>query len=44
MGYGVLCTVVVETWRPGAVFPVATVLLGSALLGQAALSMAARRT
>ena len=42
MGYGMLCTVVVETWHPGAVYPVATVLLGSALLGQAALSAAAR--
>ena len=27
MGYGMLCTVVVETWHPGAVYPVATVLL-----------------
>jgi hypothetical protein len=43
MGYGVFCTIVVETWRPGAVFPVATVLLGSALLGQAALAMAVQR-
>jgi MFS transporter, DHA1 family, multidrug resistance protein len=42
MGYGMLCTVVVETWHPGAVYPVATVLLGSALLGQAAMSMAMR--
>jgi DHA1 family bicyclomycin/chloramphenicol resistance-like MFS transporter len=42
MSYGMLCTVVVETWRPGAVYPVATVLLGSALLGQAAMSMAMR--
>lgn len=42
MGYGMLCTVVVETWDPGAVYPVATVLLGSALLGQAAMSMATR--
>ncbi|MEA2740849.1 MAG: transporter, family, multidrug resistance protein [Acetobacteraceae bacterium] len=42
MGYGMLCTVVVETWHPGAVYPVATVLLGSALLGQAAMSMATR--
>jgi DHA1 family bicyclomycin/chloramphenicol resistance-like MFS transporter len=42
MGYGMLCTVVVETWRPGAVYPVAVVLLGSALLGQAAMSMAVR--
>jgi DHA1 family bicyclomycin/chloramphenicol resistance-like MFS transporter len=42
MGYGMLCTVVVETWHPGAVYPVAAVLLGSALLGQAAMSMAVR--
>ena len=42
MGYGMLCTIVVETWHPGAVYPVATVLLGSALLGQAAMSMAVR--
>ena len=42
MGYGMLCTVVVETWHPGAVYPVVTVLLGSALLGQAAMSMAWR--
>jgi len=42
MGYGMLCTVVVETWHPGAVYPVASVLLGSALLGQMAMSMAER--
>lgn len=42
MMYGMLCTVVVETWHPGAVYPVATVLLGSALLGQVALSGAIR--
>jgi DHA1 family bicyclomycin/chloramphenicol resistance-like MFS transporter len=42
MGYGMLCTVVVETWHPGAVYPVAAVLLGSALIGQAALSSALR--
>lgn len=42
MAYGVFCTVVVETWRPGTVYPVATMLLGSALLGQAALSLAIR--
>ena len=42
MGYGMLCTVVVETWHPGAVYPVATVLLVSALLGQVAMSMAVR--
>ncbi|MBV9248422.1 MAG: MFS transporter, partial [Acetobacteraceae bacterium] len=38
MTYGVLCTVAVEVWRPGAVYPVAVVLLGSALLGQLAIS------
>lgn len=43
MAYGALCTVVVETWHPGSVFTVAVVLLGSALLGQAALSLAVRR-
>lgn len=43
MTYGVLCTVAVETWSPGSVYPVATVLLGSALLGQLAISFAARR-
>lgn len=42
MDYGMLCTVVVEMWHPGAVYPVASVLLGSALLGQAAMSMAVR--
>jgi DHA1 family bicyclomycin/chloramphenicol resistance-like MFS transporter len=42
MGYGMLCTIVVEVWRPGAVFPVAVVLLVSAVLGQVALATAAR--
>jgi DHA1 family bicyclomycin/chloramphenicol resistance-like MFS transporter len=42
MGYGMLCTVVVEIWHPGAVYPVVAVLLGSALLGQAAMSTASR--
>jgi MFS transporter, DHA1 family, multidrug resistance protein len=37
MAYGALCTVIIEVWRPGSVFPVAVVLLVSALLGQAAL-------
>jgi MFS transporter, DHA1 family, multidrug resistance protein len=44
MAYGALCTVVVEVWRPGSVFTVAVVLFGSALLGQAALSFAVRRS
>jgi DHA1 family bicyclomycin/chloramphenicol resistance-like MFS transporter len=42
MTYGMLCTIAVEVWRPGAVFPVAVILLGSALLGQAAMAVAAR--
>jgi len=43
MAYGALCTVIVEAWHPGSVFTVAAVLLASALLGQAALSLAVRR-
>jgi DHA1 family bicyclomycin/chloramphenicol resistance-like MFS transporter len=42
MGYGMLCTLVVEVWRPGAVYPVVAVLLGSAILGQIAMTLAAR--
>jgi DHA1 family bicyclomycin/chloramphenicol resistance-like MFS transporter len=42
MSYGMLCTVVAESWHPGAVYPVATILLGSALLGQAAMAIAVR--
>ncbi len=42
MGYGMLCTVVAGTWSPGSVYPVAVILLVSALLGQAAMSMATR--
>jgi DHA1 family bicyclomycin/chloramphenicol resistance-like MFS transporter len=43
MAYGALCTVIVEVWRPGSVLTVAVVLLGSAILGQMALSLAVRR-
>jgi len=43
MAYGALCTVIVEVWHPGSVLTVAVVLLVSALLGQAALSLAVRR-
>ncbi len=42
MGYGMLCTVVVETWHPGAIYPVATILLVSAVAGQVAMSLASR--
>lgn len=44
MGYGMVCTIVVESWSPGTVLPVAVVLLGSVLAGQCALALAARRT
>ena len=44
MAYGAFCTVIVEVWRPGSVFTVAVVLLGSAVAGQIALSLAVRRT
>jgi MFS transporter, DHA1 family, multidrug resistance protein len=43
MAYGAFCTVIVEAWHPGSVFTVAVVLLGSAVAGQAALSLAVRR-
>jgi DHA1 family bicyclomycin/chloramphenicol resistance-like MFS transporter len=42
MGYGMLCTLIVEVWSPGAIYPVATVLLVSALVGQVAMSLASR--
>lgn len=42
MSYGALCTVAVETWNSGSVLTVAIVLLGSAIVGQAALSVAVR--
>jgi DHA1 family bicyclomycin/chloramphenicol resistance-like MFS transporter len=42
MGYGMLCTVVVVTWSPGAVYPVVAVLLGSALAGQIIMTLTAR--
>lgn len=42
MGYGMLCTIVVETWHPGAIYPVVTVLLGSAIAGQIAMAVASQ--
>ena len=42
MLYGALCTVIVATWSPGSVPTVGVVLLGSALVGQAALTVAVR--
>jgi MFS transporter, DHA1 family, multidrug resistance protein len=42
MGYGMLCTVAVELWHPGAVYPVALIMLGSVLVGQIIISMGTR--
>jgi DHA1 family bicyclomycin/chloramphenicol resistance-like MFS transporter len=43
MGYGMLCTVVVESWHPGAVYPVGAVLLGSTVAGMLVISLAGQR-
>jgi DHA1 family bicyclomycin/chloramphenicol resistance-like MFS transporter len=42
MLYGALCTVIVESWNPGSVLTVGVVMLGSAVLGQVALTAAVR--
>ena len=42
MGYGMLCTIAVETWHPGAVYPVAAIMAGSALAGQIIVSLGTR--
>ncbi len=42
MGCGMLCTIVAEIWSPGSVYPVATILVGSAVLGQIAMTIAVR--
>ncbi len=42
MLYGALCTVIVASWAPGSVPTVGVVMLGSAVLGQVALSAAVR--
>ncbi len=41
MGYGMICTIVVESWDPGSVFPVAVILLGSSVAAQMVLLWAA---
>ena len=43
MSYGMICTIIVSVWHPGAVYPVAIVLLASALIGTTALTLAMRR-
>lgn len=42
MGFGMLCTVVVEVWSPGAIYPVSCILLGSALVGMVVIRLALR--
>lgn len=42
MGYGMLCTVAVELWHPGAVWPVAVIMLLSVLAGQAIITLGTR--
>jgi MFS transporter, DHA1 family, multidrug resistance protein len=44
MGYGMLCTVAVELWHPGAVYPVALIMLGSVIAGQAIIAFGTRST
>jgi MFS transporter, DHA1 family, multidrug resistance protein len=39
MSYGMLCTIVAGSWSPGAIYPVVTILLGSAILGQVAMTI-----
>jgi DHA1 family bicyclomycin/chloramphenicol resistance-like MFS transporter len=42
MGYGMLCTVAVELWHPGEVWPVAVIMLVSVLAGQVIISVGTR--
>ena len=42
MGYGMLCTVAVELWHPGTVYPVAVIMLVSALAGGAIIEVGTR--
>jgi DHA1 family bicyclomycin/chloramphenicol resistance-like MFS transporter len=42
MGYGMLCTVAVELWHPGAVWPVALIMLVSVLAGQVIIALGTR--
>jgi DHA1 family bicyclomycin/chloramphenicol resistance-like MFS transporter len=44
MGYGMLCTVAVETWHPGAIYPVALIMLASVVGGQIIITLCTRAT
>jgi DHA1 family bicyclomycin/chloramphenicol resistance-like MFS transporter len=42
MGYGMLCTIAVEVWHPGAAWPVASIMLASALAGLVIIALGTR--
>jgi len=42
MGYGMLCTIAVELWHPGAVYPVALIMLGSVVAAQVVIAFGTR--
>ena len=42
MGYGMLCTIAVEVWHPGAVYPVAAIMLISSMAGQVIVTVGTR--
>ena len=44
MGFGMLCTVVVEVWAPGAIYPVSAILLTSSVAGMIVIRWGVRRT
>ena len=44
MGFGMLCTVVVEVWSPGAIYPVSAILLTSSVAGMIVIRWGVRRT
>lgn len=43
MGFGMLCTVVVEVWAPGAIYPVSAILLVSSVAGMIVIRWGVRR-
>src|ERR1700733_13192182 len=44
MGYGMLCTVAVELWHPGSVWPGATIMAVSVVVGQIIITLGTRGT
>jgi DHA1 family bicyclomycin/chloramphenicol resistance-like MFS transporter len=43
MGYGMLCTVAVEVWAPGQIYPVCSILLASSIAGTIVIWLGVRR-